>query len=420
MEIELQEAAETTVPKDEHGVWRAFRHGNFKLFFWGQLISMIGTWSQTLALSWLVWRLTSSALWLGIINFAMQIPMLFLGLPGGVAADRYDRHRMLTLMQALCMLQALILAGLTLTGRIELWHVVLLSTTLGVVYAFEFPIRHAFVMDLVGKRDLLNANALASGMFHLTRMLGPTVAGIIVAWKGEGICFLFNAATFLFLIAALWRMDRSKILRVHHEPQPLIRSILEGLRHVRALQGVAAALLVVVLVSAIGMQYTTLLPMFADVVFGGGAVQLGWLMGASGAGSLLAAFLLARRRSQERLMTLASVSAIAFSVSLIAFGLTRWLLPSLGILFLMGLTLTLTFSCIGTFLQHRSPDHLRGRMMSLYSITFMGFGPFGSLLAGLAAREIGAPLTVAISGIICLPVGFWVLMRRKQSRQRTA
>ncbi len=419
MEIQLQEAAATTAAEAEHSVWRAFRHRNFSLFFWGQLISMIGTWSQTLALSWLVWRLTGSAVWLGVINFVMQLPMLFFGLPGGVAADRYDRHRSLTLMQGLCMLQALILAALTMTGRIELWHVVVLSATLGTVYAFEFPIRQAFVMDLVGKRDLLNANALAAGMFHVTRILGPTVAGIIVAWKGEGICFLFNAATFLFLIGALWMMDRSRIARVPHEPQPLGRSIMEGLRHIRELKGVAAALLIVAIVAGIGMQYTTLLPIFADQVFGGGAVQLGWLMGASGAGSLLGAFLLARRSSQERLMTLASISSLAFAVSLIAFGLMRWLIPSLGVLFLMGLTLTLTFSSIGTYLQHRSPDHLRGRMMSLFSITFMGFGPFGSLLAGLAAREIGAPLTVAASGVICLFVGFGVILRRYHARQRS-
>lgn len=387
------------------GAFRTLRNRNFSLFFWGQLISMIGTWSQMLAVSWLIWRLTESAMWLGIANFAVHIPCVFLGLPAGFVADRYDRLTVLTVMQALCMLQAVALAWLTLTGTVQLWHVIAFGFFLGSVYAFEIPIRQAFVMDLVGKRDLLNAVALVAAMFHLTRMLGPTVAGAIVAWKGEGVCFLFNAATFLALIGALLLVRRGEMMSISRTHERMFRSIKEGLIEARRKPRVLTSLMLVAVLAGIGMQYTTLLPIFADRIFGGGAAELGWMMGVSGAGSLISAILLARRRSSEGMLSLASKSSLVFSSVLIALGLTHNFYVALAIFAIMGFTLTLSFSCINTLLQHATSDHMRGRMMSLYSITFMGIFPFGSLAAGAMAKAFGAQLTVMVAGMICLIAG---------------
>ncbi len=412
MEVELNELEGTPI-ETKGGVLRAFRHRNFALFFWGQLISMLGTWSQTLAISWLVWRITGSALWLGLIGFTIQFPTLILGLHGGAAADRFDRLRSLTLMQVLLMLQAAALAALTLTHVVQLWQIFALSIALGSFYAFEFPIRQAFVMDIVGKRDLLNAVSLTAAMFHLTRTLGPVVAGAIVAWKGEGICFLFNAATFIALIAALKMMNRTQIPAVARSSEPMGRAIKEGLRHMSRVPSAKLGLLLVTILSGIGMQFTTLMPIFADHVYGGGAAQLGLLMGASGVGSLTGALWLARRQSQERLLTLAATSGVMFSLALIAFGNVPTITAALPILVLIGLSLTLAFSSIGTMLQHKTPDHLRGRMMSLYTMTFMGSAPFGSIMAGALARVIGVQMTVAASGVICLVVVFWILLRAK-------
>jgi MFS family permease len=418
MDVELQEAqAEAVaVPND---MWRAFRHRNFSLFFWGQLVSMIGTWSQMLAYSWLVWKMTHSPVWLGVIGFTSQVPTLLLGLPGGALADRFDRLRSLSLMQTLCMLQAVLLGILTLSGVIELWHLVALSAVLGSVYAFEFPIRQAFVMDVVGKRDLLNATSLVAAMFHLTRMLGPTVAGAIVAWKGEGICFLFNAATFLALIGALAMVRRREMLPVARAEEPMGRSILAGLAHLRSVPEAKHGLFLIAILAGIGMQYTTLMPIFADQIFGGGAVQLGWMMGASGAGALAGGIWLARRSSSERLLSLAGATAVVFSAALTAFGLVPVFEISLGILVVMGFGLTVAFSSVGTFLQHRTPDHLRGRMMSLYTMTFLGLSPFGNLVAGGMARAIGAPLTVAITGAVCFVAGAWTVARSRKRRPKS-
>ncbi|MBN1283017.1 MAG: MFS transporter [Proteobacteria bacterium] len=397
------------------GAFRALAHRNFALFFWGQFISIVGTWSQMLAVSWLIWRMTGSALWLGIANFALHVPCIFLGLPAGHIADRHDRLRLLTFMQALCMLQAILLAWLTLTGAVKLWQVIGLGFFLGSVYAFEMPIRQAFVMDLVGKRDLLGAISLVAAMFHFTRMLGPTVAGAIVAWKGEGVCFAFNAVTFLALIAALMLVRRGQMHSPARTTEPMLRSIKEGLREAKRITDAIPSLALVALLAGIGMQFTTLLPMFADRVLHGGAVELGWLMGASGAGSLAGALWLARRKSSEGLFPLTARMAILFSATLILLGLISSFIAALPAIFMMGLTLTIAFSCVGTLLQNEAGDHMRGRMMSLYTVTFMGFFPFGSLAAGILARSYGSQATISGAGIICLiaSAAIWGKARRR-------
>jgi len=411
MSTQAESMPETAIPG---GAFRTFRHRNFSLFFWGQLVSMIGTWSQMLAVSWLIWRLTESAMWLGIANFAVHVPSVFLGLPAGHIADRHDRLRMLTILQSLCMLQAVLLAWLTITGAVMLWHVIALGAFLGSVYAFEIPIRQAFVMDVVGKRDLLNAVSIVAAMFHLTRMLGPSVAGAIVAWKGEGICFAFNAATFLALIGALLFVRRSEMITPPRTTEPMIRSIKAGLKEARRIPDAIPSLVLVALLAGIGMQYVTLLPMFAAKVLGGGAVELGWLMGASGAGSLAGALWLARRRSSEGLLALSADMSIVFSLTLISLGFISNLHVALPAMFVMGACLTIAFSCVGTLLQHGTSDHMRGRMMSLYAMTFMGLFPFGSLAAGSLANAFGASITVVAAGLTTLLTGGIIWMRAKR------
>lgn len=419
--MELPQIPATPIPAG-HPTLSAFRHRNFRLFFVGQSISLIGTWSQILAVSWLVWRLTHSAAWLGAINFTVQVPMLLFGLPGGWAADRFDRLRALTLMQVLCMLQAILFGGLTLTGRVTLWQVVTLSAILGTVYAFEFPLRLAFVTDMVGRRDLLNAVSLNSAMFHGTRIVGPSIAGFIVAWKGEGICFLFNAATFLFLIAGLLLIRRRELVSVPAESAPLLPSIAEGLRFAWRKGPLRRALVLIGIVTTFGMAYIVLLPVFADQVYGGGSVELGWMMGASGIGALLGALWLAGRRSHERLLSLAAGTSVLFSIAIVAFSHLPTLWSAMPVLAVAGFFLTIHISSINTLLQEDTPDHIRGRMMSVFATVAGGIAPFGFLLAGFVAREIGAPLTMAIFGAVCLIAGtvIWLKARGEERGKRPA
>lgn len=391
----------------------ALRHRNFRIFFTGQSISLIGTWSQGLALSWLVWRLTHSAAWLGIIGFTVQIPMLFFGLPGGWAADRFDRRRSLLLMQTLCMLQAILLAGLTLWGTITLWQVFALSMMLGTVYAFEFPLRQSFVMDMVGKRDLLNAVSLHAAMLHATRALGPMAAGAIVAWQGEGICFLFNAATFLALIAALLMIDRKALIPTRADPAAMGHSIREGLRFMRRQPHERLGLTLTAVVSVVGMSYIPLMPIYADRVYSGGSVELGWMMGASGVGALLGALWLAGRRSGERLLTLSAGAAVLFSVAIVVFSQMPRIWLAMPLLAAMGFFATVHFSSLNTLIQQKVPDHLRGRAMSIFTMFAMGFAPFGILAAGFLAKLLGAQITTLILGLGCLVpcAAIWVKAR---------
>lgn len=410
--MELQEIPAPAV-KAIHPTFLAFRHRNFRLFFVGQSISLIGTWSQILAVSWLVWRLTHSAAWLGVVNFTMQLPMLLLGLPGGWAADRFDRLRALTLMQTLCILQAILLGALTITGRITLWQVVALSAMLGTIYAFEFPLRLSFVTDMVGRPDLLNAVSLNAAMFHGTRTVGPAIAGFIVAWKGEGICFFFNAATFLFLIVGLLLVRRRELVPVAASPAPFGPSIAEALRFAWKRKTMRRALLLIGIVTTFGMAYIVLLPVFADQVYGGGSVELGWLMGASGVGALAGALWLAGRRSRERLLPLAAGASVLFSAAIIAFGHLPALLSAMPLLAVAAFFLTIHISSINTLLQEDVPDQMRGRMMSIFATVAAGIAPFGFLLAGFVAREIGAPLTMTLFGSVCLVAGsiVWLTSR---------
>ncbi|HPQ80211.1 MAG TPA: MFS transporter [bacterium] len=411
--MEIQEAAPLSPTRKLHPALSAFRHRNFRIFFTGQTVSLIGTWSQSLALSWLVWRITHSPAWLGVIGFTVQFPMLLFGLAGGWAADRFDRRYSLILMQTLCMLQAIVLAALTLSNMVTLWQIFSLSVMLGIVYAFEFPLRQTFVMDMVGKRDLLNAVSLNAGMIHSTRIAGPVAAGAIVAWKGEGICFLFNALTFLSLIAALAMIDPKSLIPAQREPSNMFSSIREGLGFMNRQPKAKMGLILTAAVSIIGMSYIPLMPIYADLIFDRGSVGLGWLMGSSGAGALLGALWLAGRSSSEKLLTLSCAAATLFSVALMVFSQMPSIWLGMPLLSAVGFFATIHYSTINTLLQHNVPDKLRGRAMSIFTTIAMGLAPFGILTSGLTAKFLGAPTTALLLGTGCLiaSTAIWIKAR---------
>lgn len=383
------------------GTWRALGHRDFRLFFAGQLVSLIGTWMQVVAQSWLVYRLTGSVVLLGLVGFVGQIPVLLLSPAGGSLADSRSRHRIILATQAASMLLALALALLTLTGRVQMAHVFLLAGLMGVVNAFDIPARQAFLVELVGRSDLMNAIALNSSMFNAARIVGPAIAGLLVAAVGEGWCFLLNALSYLAVLAGLLAMHPQDGPRVVHAGSPLGR-IIEGLRFVAHTAPIRALLLLLGLVSLAGMPYSVLMPVFADRILHSGARGLGILMGASGVGALLGALSLASRREVRGLGRWVAWATLGFGASLIAFALSRWFWLSAALLVPVGLTLIVQTAASNTLIQAMVPDALRGRVMAAYSMMFIGMAPFGALLAGVLAARLGAAGAVVVGGAACL------------------
>ena len=384
---------------------RALRHRNFQLFFSGQLISLIGTWMQNVAQSWLVYRLTGSALLLGSVGFAGQIPVFLFAPLGGIVADRTNRHRVVIATQAASMLLAFILAALTLFHKVQVWHVFILAALLGVVNAFDIPGRQSFLVDMVGKEDLMNAIALNSSMFNGARVIGPAIAGILVAKIGEGWCFFANGISFLAVIIGLLMM------RVHSSARASTASpfehMMEGFRFVNQTGPIRALLLLLGLVSLVGMPYVVLMPIFADQILHGGARALGILMGATGVGALLGALTLAFREGVKGLGRWVAWCGAGFGASLVVFAMSHNFWLSVFLLLPVGYCMMLQMACSNTLIQVMVPDALRGRVMAVYSMMFMGMAPIGALLGGAAADRMGAPLTVAIGGVACLAGAGW-------------
>lgn len=380
--------------------FRALRHRNFRMFFTGQFVSLTGTWMQSVAQSWLIYRLTGSVVLLGAIGFASQIPVFLLAPIGGVLADRYDRRRILVATQTGAMLLAFILAWLTLTDRIQIWHLFVISVGLGVANAFDIPTRQAFAVDLVGKEDLINAIALNSSMFNGARIVGPAIAGVLVAVVGEGWCFFGNAVSYLAVIAGLMLIRIDSVIRPR--AGSTLANIAEGFGYVAGTKPIRALLLLLGLVSLMGMPYAVLMPIFADKYLGGGSDTLGYLMGASGLGALIAALTLASRRHVTGLGRWVMIACGAFGVSLSLFSASRTFWLSMILLVPVGFFMMIQMSSSNTLVQAMVPDILRGRVMSVYSMMFMGMAPIGALLAGSLAGIIGAPLTVAAGGAVCI------------------
>jgi MFS family permease len=379
---------------------RALRHRNFQLFFGGQLISLVGTWMQSVAQSWLVYRLTGSSLLLGSVGFASQIPVFVAAPFGGTTADRYDRRYVVIATQTASMLLAGILAALTLTGRVRVPHIFVLAALLGVVNSFDIPARQAFLVDMVGKEDMMNAIALNSSMFNGARIVGPAIAGVLVASIGEGWCFFGNAVSYLAVIAGLL------LMKVQAVRKPVLDSpfahIVEGFRFAKRTGPIRSLLLLLGLISLVAMPHTVLMPVFADRILHYGARGLGILMGATGVGALLGALTLASRSGISGLGRWIALSCGGFGVFLLLFAFSRHFWLSVGLLLPVGFCMMLEMSSSNTLVQAMVPDELRGRVMSLYSMMFMGMAPIGALLGGALADRIGAPVTLAIGGVACI------------------
>jgi MFS family permease len=388
---------------------RALKHRNFQLFFSGQLISLIGTWMQTVAQSWLVYRLTGSSLLLGSVGFASQFPVFLMAPIGGMVADRVNRHRVVVATQTAAMILALILAVLTLTHRVTVPQIFVLAALLGVVNAFDIPGRQSFLVDMVGREDLMNAIALNSSMFNGARVIGPAIAGILVAKIGEGWCFFANGISYIAVIAGLLMMRIE--CRARSKSDSPLDDIIEGFRWASHTAPIRALLLLLGLVSLVGMPYTVLMPLFADRILHGGAKGLGILMGFTGIGALLGALTLALRSGVRGLGRLVALTCAGFGISLIAFSFSRYFWLSAVLLIPVGFCLMLQMACSNTLIQSMVPDALRGRVMAVYSMMFMGMAPFGALLGGALADRLGAPITVS-AGAVASIVGAIVFARQ--------
>jgi len=388
---------------------RALRHRNFQLFFSGQLISLVGTWMQSVAQAWLVYRITKSSLQLGAVGFASQIPVFLVAPLGGTIADRLNRHRLVIATQASSMILAAILAWLTLSGRIEIWHIYVLAILLGVVNAFDIPARQSFLVDMVGKEDLMNAIALNSSMFNGARVVGPAIAGIMLIRFGEGWCFAANSISYIAVIIGLLFM------KVHGQPRSTktspLEDIAEGFRWVNSTKIIRALLLLIGLISLVGMPYTVLMPAFVDHVIHGGPNTLGVLMAATGIGALAGGMYLAGRQSVVGLGRVVMVSTLVFGAALIAFAFAGSLRIAVAVLPIVGGAFMVQMAATNTVLQTLVDDRLRGRVMAFYTMAFFGTAPIGSLLAGILADRIGARWTIAAGGAIVIAAGLWFAAR---------
>ena len=390
--------------------FRALKHRNFQLFIVGQLISLIGTWMQTTAQQWLVYRLTGSVALLGVLGFANQVPMLLLAWMGGYAGDRYNRHRGVIVTQTCSMLLAFALAALTLTHVIRVWQLIAIAFLVGIVNAFDVPIRQAFFVHMVGKDDLPNAIALNSSIFNGARVIGPAVAGFTIVLVGEGWCFFLNGVSFIAVLVALlmMRIERSQGQRAEESP---IRSFIQGFRFAMSDVLIRSALLLLSVLSLFGLQYGVFLPIYAKDILHGGAKALGLLMSAAGVGAVLGALQFAARTQFKGLTrwmaTTCTVCGIALMV--IAAARTFWLCAV--VLFVVGFAATSQMAATNTMVQRRAPDEMRSRLMAVYATMFMGVQPIGALIAGGVAKHLGAPYTLMAFGSIVL-IGCMVFITR--------
>jgi MFS family permease len=392
--------------------WRALRHRNFRLFFGGQTISLVGTWMTRVATSWLVYRLTGSALLLGTISFAGQIPTFLFAPFAGVWVDRLDRRQVLVWTQTVSMAQSLLLAALTLSHHITIPWVLALSVVQGLVNAFDMPGRQAFMIQMVeDRRDLSNAIAINSSMVNMARLVGPSLAGMLIAVSSEGWCFLIDGISYLAVIASLLLM-RLPIAPAKRKVTSTFDEMKAGWTYVSEFLPVRTILLLFAIVSLMGMPFVVLMPIFAAEVLHGGPHTLGFLMGSMGVGALISALALAVRKSVRGLVRIIPLAAAVFGVGLIGFGLSRVFWLSMIMVLIAGMGMMQGLAGSNTIIQTLVPEDKRGRVMSYYTIAFVGMAPFGSLLAGSMAHAMGAPLTVIINGSAVLlgAAWFWTQM----------
>lgn len=398
-------------------IFRSLQYRNYRLFFSGQSISLIGTWMQRIAMPWLVYHLTGSAFLLGLVSFAGQIPAFLLAPVAGVVSDKYSKYRILLITQILSLIQALILAILALTGTLQIWQIVLLSIALGCINAFDVPSRHSFVIEMVEKKEHLgNAIALNSMMFNGARLIGPSVAGLILATAGEGICFLINAVSYIFVVGSLLLMNIQK-KEGKRKPGKLLHEMKEGLNYTFGFPPIKHLLILLAVVSLMGTSYQVLMPVFAKEVLHGSSSTFGFLMGAAGLGALIGAVFLASREALIKLGRIIPAASAIFGAGLIILSFSRSIYVSLMLMIIIGAGMMLHTASSNTILQTITDDDKRGRVMSFYAMAIMGTAPFGSLIAGSLAKIIGTPYTILFGGISCV-AGAFIFYRKLPELKR--
>jgi MFS family permease len=409
---------ETSVLASVSHSWRALRHPNFKLFFAGQSISVIGTWMTRLATSWLVYRMTHSALLLGVVSFAGQIVSFALGPFAGVWVERLDRRKLLLWTQAAAAGQSLALAALTLAHRVNLWEIIALSACQGLINALDMPGRQSFLVQMVEDRnDLSNAIAINSSMANGARLIGPAIAGLVIGAFGEGWCFLIDGISYFAVIASLLLMRiqvRDKV--IPRDSGSMLEQMREGWNYVTTFSPIRTILLLFALLSLMGYPFAVLLPIFAGHVLHGGAYTLGWLTTASGVGALVSGLSLAARKSVLGLTRMVQIAVATLGVALIFFGLSHTLWLSLVLMVFAGFGLMQGAAVSNTIIQSLVPEDKRARVMSYYTMAFFGAAPFGSLLAGALAHRIGAPYTVILTGAVCIIGSLWFTLELSKVR----
>jgi MFS family permease len=398
-------------------IFRSLKYRNYRLFFSGQSISLIGTWMQRIAMPWLVYHLTGSPFMLGLVSFGGQIPTFLLAPLAGVITDKFNKYRVLLITQIVFLVQALVLAILTLSGVIHIWHIVILSIVLGCINAFDVPSRQSFVVEMVErKEDLGNAIALNSMMFNGARIIGPSIAGLILATAGEGMCFLINAVSFIFVIGSLLMM-RIKPSGVKKSQGELLKDLKAGMNYVTGYAPIKHLLILLSIVSLMGASYQVLMPVFAKEVLHGGSGTFGFLMGAAGLGALAGALYLASRETVIKLGRIIPAAATLFGLSLVVLSFTSFPPVSILLMVFVGLGMMLNTASINTILQTITEDDKRGRVMSFYTMAIMGTAPFGSLIAGTLAKWVGTPETILIGGVSIMAGAFLFYRKLPELRQ---
>jgi len=402
--------------------WRktfaAFRHRNYRLFFFGQLVSVIGTWMQTVAVGWLVYQLSNSALTLGVVRFLGAIPITALTLVGGVVADRFEKRRIVVATESTAMVLAFVLTALVYSGVVQIWQIMLLSLLEGITDAFDIPTRQSFVVEMVGKDDLMNAIALNSSLFNGARVFGPALAGVLIGAVGVVGCFFVNGLSYLAIVTAYVAM-RLPVAPARVDRKPIWDETLEALRYVCGHRTLRAVVLLVTIVSLFGWPYSVLLPVFARDVLHVGAGGYGFLMAANGVGAFIGALALASLGDSPHKRKLFYGGLFGFCATLIVFAISHAYWVSAVSLTGSGFCMIIFFATANTSVQTRVPDELRGRVMGIYSLAFLGLTPFGSLLAGAIARATSAGFAVGLGAVVCIAAGLGVMrfMRPQQSRQ---
>jgi MFS family permease len=397
--------------------FRSLKYRNFRLYFSGQTISLIGTWIQRIATPWLVYDMTHSVFLLGLVGFLGQFPTFVIAPFSGVFVDRWNKYTLLIGTQVAAMLQALVLSIFFLMGILQIWHIIVLSIILGIVNAFDTPARQSFIIQMVDEKENLgNAIALNSSMVNLARIIGPSIAGILIATTGEGVCFLLNAISYIFVIISLFLMRFDKKEKINKQ-KDMLQELKAGWKYAFNFLPIKSILLLLTTISLMGMPYSVLMPAYAQVFLKGGSNTFGFLMGASGIGAISGALFLASKKNIKGLEKTMTLATFIFGIGIVLLSLVPNFYVALVFMVITGLGMMLQIATSNTILQTIVEDEKRGRVMSLYTMAFMGTAPFGSLIAGSLAHKIGTPNTLLISGLTCIVAG--VLFARKLPKIKT-